>query len=588
LHERLLFDDLLAQAVFVPEGTQAAEAALTRVDEFWDAGTGRDNLCLIYEDRPTGCVIPIFLRATDFVPLSEAVVGHLNQSGLLAGPTVTADPKGPIVVVARQTDLLLEEVFRQQADTHSLGDAVDAMAKDLQGQMVQLLEKSLGKRVAEIDKERERRLGEYQNKTDALAAEVETVQRDWRQTKQNLDDAVRDLRTKTRAAERLFGELRKGRAGVEELAQQGIHKWEEFVAKTLEATQGLQGQADEVCSAAGAQVEKATTELRSAQSEITGDVVERLRAMQAKLLEIGAQTGEKTAALQRVINYLTEAQAALGHPPQIPERREQATAVDMISVMNDLSAARAEAGTLRAQLEQQQADAETQLQEMKAVLSETERQMARSMEDLGQRAKQAEARERQLKSETSQSAGQIQKLKDQVGSLQQQLQASQTDSSAVADELKRRVVETIDELRRVQADLETAQGQLREGDQLGRDVAFEPTRRRFFALADIIDDLRLAESPEPVMEAYNRGLRRIRERFYTYFQEQFRVSVAEIQPGSTEFDYHAGQRAVGVEWAPSLPDGTVLRVVSDGYLFQGKHLREAQVIVNQRPPEVSS
>jgi chromosome segregation ATPase len=239
--------------------------------------------------------------------------------------------------------------------------------------------------------------------------------------------------------------------------------------------------------------------------------------MQAKLLEIGAQTGEKTAALQRVINYLTEAQAALGHPPQIPEQREQATAVDMISVMNDLSAARAEAGTLRAQLEQQQADAETQLQEMKAALSETERQMARSMEDLGQRATQAEARERQLKSETSQSAVQIQMLKDQVGSLQQQIQTIQSESSAVADDLKRRLVEAIDELRRFQADLEMAQGQLREGDQLGRDVAFEPTRRRFLALAEIIDDLRRAESSEPAMEAYNRGLRHIRERFYTYF-----------------------------------------------------------------------
>jgi molecular chaperone GrpE (heat shock protein) len=260
----------------------------------------------------------------------------------------------------------------------------------------------------------------------------------------------------------------------------------------------------------------------------------------------------------------------------------------MISVMNDLSAARAEDGTLRAQLEQQQADAETQLQEMKAALSETERQMARSMEDLGQRATQAEARERQLKSETSQSAVQIQMLKDQVGSLQQQIQTIQSESSAVADDLKRRLVEAIDELRRFQADLEMAQGQLREGDQLGRDVAFEPTRRRFLALAEIIDDLRRAESSEPAMEAYNRGLRHIRERFYTYFREQFRVSVAEIQPGSTEFDYHAGQRAVGVEWVPSLPEGAVLRVVSDGYLFQGKHLREAQVIVNQRPPEVSS
>jgi len=585
--KRQMFDDLLAQAVFVPEGTQAAEAIRARVDEFWEAGANRDNLCLIYEDPHTGCLIPIFLRATDFVPLSEAAIGHLNQSGLLAGPTVMADPKGPIVGVARQTDLLLVEAFRQQIETGNLSQSAEQMARALKKSMLQILYKSLGRRKDELDRHHQRLIEEYETKTDALAAELETVQRDWQQTKQSLNDALRDLRTKTRATERLTAQLRKDRDSVEELAQQGIHKWEEFVARILEITLGLQGQADEVSSEASAQVRKATADLQIAQSEIVSDVVGRLRTMQDGLVEIGAQTGEKTVALQRVINYLAEAQAALGQPAQAPMPREQADAVGVASVMKDLEAARIEAALLRTQLEQQQAESETRIQEMQGDLNDKQRQMTRSTQDLEQRAAGAEARERQLRSETGQSAAHIQRLNDQLTTLRQQIQTTNSEHNSAMDDLTRRLTEITDELRRTQTDLETAQGQLHEGDRLGRDLNFEPTRRRFLALAEVVDGLRRAESPDPSMRAYNEGLRRVRQGFHAYFREQFQVSAIEIEPGSTPFDYHAGHKAIGVTWVSTLPEGVILNAVSDGYLFQGRCLREAQVSVNQKPLEAS-
>jgi molecular chaperone GrpE (heat shock protein) len=68
----------------------------------------------------------------------------------------------------------------------------------------------------------------------------------------------------------------------------------------------------------------------------------------------------------------------------------------------------------------------------------------------------------------------------------------------------------------------------------------------------------------------------------SYVRQKYDLDVIPIVEGKTLFDRKLGHFAVSVTHNAQMPDDVIVAVVSNGYTRQGRIVREAKVVVNQR------
>ncbi len=98
-------------------------------------------------------------------------------------------------------------------------------------------------------------------------------------------------------------------------------------------------------------------------------------------------------------------------------------------------------------------------------------------------------------------------------------------------------------------------------------------------LLDCIDTITAAANARRKADP---GLAAMHKKFLSYLRRKYNLQVIPIKPRETEFDPAAGHYAVDQRTNRQVRDGVILQVVRDGYIRDGKIVRDAQVIVNQR------
>ncbi len=96
-----------------------------------------------------------------------------------------------------------------------------------------------------------------------------------------------------------------------------------------------------------------------------------------------------------------------------------------------------------------------------------------------------------------------------------------------------------------------------------------------------IDDFNSARQKHPQV---NKDLLVLQTKFHNYVRQQYGLEIISIKLGETPFDPTLGHMAIDTTNDPTMLDGVIVHVVSDGYTHQGTVVREAQVIVNQVKP----
>ncbi len=85
----------------------------------------------------------------------------------------------------------------------------------------------------------------------------------------------------------------------------------------------------------------------------------------------------------------------------------------------------------------------------------------------------------------------------------------------------------------------------------------------------------LRRKPDP-------GLAAMQRKFLTYLRHKLNLQIIPITPRKTKFNEKAGHYAVGQTKNARLPDNVIVQVARNGYTREGKIVREAYVIVNQK------
>ncbi len=78
------------------------------------------------------------------------------------------------------------------------------------------------------------------------------------------------------------------------------------------------------------------------------------------------------------------------------------------------------------------------------------------------------------------------------------------------------------------------------------------------------------------------GLTAMHRKFLSYLRRTYNLQVIPITPRKTRFNPQAGHHAVEARANRQVPDGVILEVRRNGYTRDGKVVREAYVVVNQK------
>jgi hypothetical protein len=595
LSERCLFNDLWAQAVFAPEGIMSSVEAQERLERFRDWRRDQDNICLILRDPASDQLLPIFLYRSDFKPLSAAAPVLLNQAGLMAGPTMPIPPKGPIVGTQRQVQDRVSVTLRRIAaevpaaiqerfEKGTLGFDADALAEHLHRQMVQLLDQSLARRYKELNDERERRERVLREEANNQALALKDLQEEWKTAREKLERASETLKKKIRAAQRIFGLLEERASEVEAIGIQGAKNWEGFVQQVVAVAHGLQIEAEGLIQEAEQRIQKADKDLEQTHQNVIGQISPRLDQQAQSLEEIGRTFEGKTANLEWALAGIAQSTAALRGS------REAVLTHPTPDLARQLVAARQEIDALRQQLHERETNAANQRRELEAELRRERQKAARveSLErELQQRKEERSKRERELDVELKKNFGEVHNLKKELKDTRLEAQRAREEQRKAEEDREREVSELQRQIGLLQSELATTRQAQEELILTGQSFDVPLIRKRFEALASIVDHLHAAEyqfAKSHLPDHFAQGSAIIREAFYHLFEVDYQVQRVPITPGQTLFDPNLPHHAVAKEWNPALSENVILRIIRDGYT-RGGYTRDAFVVINQREIE---
>jgi molecular chaperone GrpE (heat shock protein) len=584
IDERQLFNDLLAQAIYCPDGDVAVVAE--RLREFRDS----DHLCLIYADPVTDVRVPIFLWRQDWQDLASVAPQRLNQAGL---------------TIARPTANLVEQIEQQVLDVireRSIG--LDPYAEELRQQLSQVIDQSLGRRERELAAEREKREEDLNQKTVEQARYLDGLYDEWNRVKAALEQAETVLRGaaherllgrtggKIGAAQKLLAQLDQRARDIERIAAEGAQNWVTFVERVVEVATQLEKDASEQLDEAGRAIESADERLQLKHHNVIQALRPRIDALHASLRDVGARFGRQTDDLSRTLGLLVQANAALSGTT-LTASRLNIGEESVGQVKSDLVAARHEIEQLRQRLRDRDGEVAQREREVSREMTILRQQAAEATSQREQQRRSAEEtgkREAQLRDQVQQLNQEVRSLKSQVRALQSDVATAQAEAARQQNDAVRTAERASQQIADLRSRLEEAEQQRREAEDavdrldvdtlnLGRDAV----RAQFNRLASIIDLLRHAAIVSPQIAE---GVDQIRTQFVAFLQQEYPgAAVIPITPNHTLFDEKLGHSVVDVEHRADLPDRTITRVLGDGYTYRGIVIREARVTVNLRPDE---
>ncbi len=170
---------------------------------------------------------------------------------------------------------------------------------------------------------------------------------------------------------------------------------------------------------------------------------------------------------------------------------------------------------------------------------------------------------------------------DQARAEAEAARAEAAAARAEAEAARRQAEETLDQLRRLQADFTNYRRRMMEEQSRWRQEAEAELAR---ALLPVVDNLERAlaaagQDNHPVVQ----GVAMVHRQFLEVLRQ---AGVEPIAAQGQPFDPYRHE-AVAREETAEHPDGTVIEVFQKGYLYRGRTLRPAMVKVAVAPPEAA-
>jgi molecular chaperone GrpE (heat shock protein) len=569
LEERRLFNDLLAQAVYAPEGIADSTEAQKRIEDF----RGSDDLFIVYRDPVSEQLVPIFLRREDFMTLADAAPLLLNQAGLLAGPNYT-DPKGPIIGATTQFADQVGRALADQYDAAQFQQNVHDLTAQLFDDMVGLLDASLQRRSDELEQRRLENEDKLRRKTAELAREIQDLEENWAAVQRRIRTAGEELRTKTTKAEKLFTVLQDRIAYIESLSMQGAGNWGEFVTQIVAVAKNLQIEADHLVQNAAQHIQATNEKFSQAHHDVVNPTLQRINELKQKLDGIGKAFDEQTDDLARTIERLAQGESILKgvHHPASD------TAPDL---MNDLIAAQQDVEQLRRQITEVETEAENQRRDLIRELNEERRKAAHvtSLEqELAEYREQGAKHEKELEARFQAHEEIASKLRNERQALRTQVHQASENEKELHAELERLTRDTEQAKSKLETELDMLQRLQHQVALNANNVDVPLNHKRFEEIALLADQMYFAEDMAQPNVA--QGLVTIHNQICKSIESIFQVQRIPIELGKTLSDPNAGHNEVATRWDPQLPERVILKVVQDGYIHLGKIKREVKVVVN--------
>jgi molecular chaperone GrpE (heat shock protein) len=585
LDERQMFNDLLAQAIYCPSGTDDSSAAAALLAEFRDS----DHLCLIYVDPVNKARVPLLLRREDWKPLAEVAPAQLNQVGLM----LTRSPAD-----------LVQQIERQVADVfHDRSVSLDSAAEELKHRLSAVLAESLGRREQELNAEREGFESDLDRKTLAQALDLDNLRSEWEQTKAQLNQAEVTLRGvpyerrfgrvggKIGAARNLIEQLNQRAREIERIATDAGQNWVTFVERIMEVTTQLEEDAAKYLEEASRIIHAADDQLRRKHHNVIQTLRPQLNELHQNLRDVGVRFGQQTEDLARTLNLVVQVRAvmeAAGETRALPADGSAAAQAELVATRHEIERLRQllrDRDNEATHQEREVAKEMTALRQQAAEAATLKEQQKRADEETNRREAQLRGQLRTLDEDLRRQRDQLQQVQTQFAASQAELGQWQNEAARVAATAEEQIVTLRNDLSKAWQQIAEAKEDVERIELAAHNLERESVRKRFTQLTEIIDTLHIAGATSPQIAE---GIMQIHAQFITLLLREYSgLAIIPITLYQTIFNERLGHYAVSFVERDDLPDRVIVQVLGDGYTFNGRVIRETKVVVNRKPQEAA-
>jgi molecular chaperone GrpE (heat shock protein) len=621
-----LFNDLVMQAVFAPEGIVSSMEAKQRIKNYQGKDDSNDDLCMIFRDPASEQLISIFLRREDFSPLDQVAQQKFNQAGLLVSSSYSNDFKSPIIgattkfvstqvqqsltehynvelfyqsihvfansLIEKINDLMsqspqqsTDEIFNivtkfadqirqaivEDFDARRLESEISQSADTLTQEMSNLLDMTLKIRENELERKRDAAVRELKHKTDILDKEIKVLNADWERAQAQVSKSREELELKIDDGEKLVNTLQERINQIEQLTSQKAKNWEEFIDQVVSIVDKLQIEGNGQLLDATRRVDQSDQKLRQRHLDIISPILTNVNDLKQKLVSIANIFGGQTDAMRRTTKHL-------GQVTDILQGRFVSVSSGEFDPNSDFFVMQKEIDSLRQQLVDMRSKAETQrqyilneLQEARQQNEELEHSRQEIREFLIRSIKDKEELEKQILSKDHNIQTLTKEMEEKINNLNMKVNQMQENEDQLLLERKTLEMERI----KLNTEYEHFEKSKKRYNKL---INILQNQERFCSLAnaaDYIRWLRDISSSDLVQE-----LETIHTQIRQLIIDIFEVQRIPIELGETQFNPQLGHSAVGTQWNPQFPENVILKVVQDGYTYFGNILREAHVVYN--------
>jgi len=582
--ERRLFNDLVSQAVYQPDGA-ANHAGLEsgqRATLYCNPDSENNSLCLIYTDPVLKLHVPIYLESHHWSPLTDVAPVQLNQAGLT----------GPVTGLLERVESQFLNATRPLLDRKVMEEIQEELADEL----IQVLDKGLLSRESELEDELRRRENQLRQQTKDQAREFERLLDEWRRTRQALGKAITALlgsRTgrlvhkggKIRDVKKIIEQLEQRASKVDKLAQSGAQNWDDFVNQIIAVTEEIEIEVTDREVQVAQRIQQTDQRIQAHDTRFLRAVRPQIAQLEKNLDEFWDGFNGRIAALTRAnsllaqLRALIEGRQKISGEENVPESegRAQNYLPPTPDLQVNLDIAHGEIAKLQEELTNNESELIQQSNEFEDRLLELRREWNISLqEQQKQFAADQSHRERELERELDALARDFKSLQAKNNDLRQKYDEARIIAQSAQAEVEQAIQVADKQVRELENKLHDLQKQVSLFEVESFSLRNQRVRSWFERLSQPVDDLYIAEQYSPENAE---GLAQIRRKFQTLFENEFSgLSVIQVIPGETIFNPSL-HKAVGSDNIEELPDDVITRVIAGGYQWDNK-VREAQVFVN--------